>query len=126
MVMSGSTRGNIIPDHASALINVRYRDKADLARVEGELKRNALVTAVPDTKVTITTEGAYPPLSETPAVDALADRAASIYAQLGMELERSRNGGASESALAQEVGVPAIDGLGPVGGGFHSGGVSRA
>ena len=30
------------------------------------------------------------------------------------------NGGASESALAADAGVAALDGLGPVGGGFHS------
>lgn len=30
------------------------------------------------------------------------------------------NGGASESALAQHAGLPALDGLGPVGGGTHS------
>ena len=37
-----------------------------------------------------------------------------------MTLGRAGNGGASESALAQNAGVPALDGLGPVGGGFHS------
>jgi glutamate carboxypeptidase len=37
-----------------------------------------------------------------------------------MALGRTGNGGASESALAQDAGVPALDGLGPVGGGFHS------
>ena len=30
------------------------------------------------------------------------------------------NGGASESALAADAGVPALDGLGPAAGGFHS------
>ncbi|MBJ7412437.1 MAG: hypothetical protein JHD15_19055, partial [Phenylobacterium sp.] len=43
-----------------------------------------------------------------------------IYAGLGMKLGRGGNGGASESALANEAGVPALDGLGPVGGKFHS------
>lgn len=37
-----------------------------------------------------------------------------------MKIGRGGNGGASESALAAEQGVPALDGLGPVGGGFHS------
>ena len=37
-----------------------------------------------------------------------------------MRVARGGNGGASESALAQDAGVPALDGLGPVGGGFHS------
>jgi len=51
-----------------------------------------------------------------------ADRAEAIYARLGMSLGRGGNGGASESALAADAGVPALDGLGPVGGGFHSDG----
>jgi len=119
-VMSAGTRGNIIPDHASALVNVRYREKADFARVESQFRSNALAPAVPDTTVRISTDGAYPPLSESPAIDALADRARRIYARLGMTLGRSGNGGASESALAQEGGLPAIDGLGPVGRDAHS------
>ena len=59
-------------------------------------------------------------MSETSAVDELADRATRIYASMGMDLGRGGNGGASESALSQEGGIPALDGLGPVGGGFHS------
>ena len=43
-----------------------------------------------------------------------------IYAGLGLKLETGGNGGASQSALAYEAGTPALDGLGPVGGGFHS------
>jgi Acetylornithine deacetylase/Succinyl-diaminopimelate desuccinylase and related deacylases len=119
-IMSAGSRNNIIPEHASGQFNVRYRDKADLARVEEDFRKNAATTVIPDTKVSISADPAFPPLSETPSVDALADRAARIYSGLGMTLGRAGNGGASESALAQNAGVPALDGLGPVGGGFHS------
>jgi len=57
---------------------------------------------------------------ETADVDALADRAAAIYAELGKTVGRSGNGGASESAVAQSAGTPALDGLGLVGGDFHT------
>src|SRR5205085_5328862 len=77
-------------------------------------------TEVPDTTVTVQHEVTYPPLTDNPGTDALADRAAAIYAGLGLPIGRGGNGGASESALAYEAGVPALDGLGPVGGGFHS------
>jgi glutamate carboxypeptidase len=56
----------------------------------------------------------------TPATEELANRAAAIYGELGLTLGRGGNGGASESALAAYAGVPALDGLGPVGGGSHS------
>ena len=119
-VMSAGTRNNIIPEHASAQFNVRYRDKSDLTKVEEDFRKNAATTIIPDTKVAISSDPAFPPLTESPSVDALADRAARIYSGIGMTLGRTGNGGASESALAQDAGVPALDGLGPIGGGFHS------
>ncbi len=47
-------------------------------------------------------------------------RARAIYAEIGKPLASSGNGGASESALASSVGTPALDGLGFVGGDFHT------
>jgi glutamate carboxypeptidase len=121
-VMSAGTRANIIPETAEAQINVRVRDRADFAKVEQAYRANAANTQIPDTTVAVVRESAYPPLPTNPATEALADRAQAIYAGLGLQLGRGGNGGASESALAADAGVPALDGLGPVGGGFHSDG----
>ena len=76
---------------------------------------------VPDTKVSIDrgTDAVFPPLKVNPATEALAARAEAIYAGLGLKIARGGNGGASESALAAAAGTPALDGLGPAGGGFH-------
>ncbi|HXZ58998.1 MAG TPA: glutamate carboxypeptidase [Steroidobacteraceae bacterium] len=119
-VMQAGTRANIIPEDASAQVNVRVRDKADFARVEEILRKNAAATLIPDTKVTISHGEGYPPLPSNTATDKLAARAQRIYAGIGRTLAAGGNGGASESALAADAGVPALDGLGPVGGGFHS------
>jgi glutamate carboxypeptidase len=121
-LMSAGTRANIIPETAEAQINVRVRDKADFDKVEQAFRANAGKVQVPDTTVAVVRESAYPPLPTNAATEALADRAQAIYAGLGLALGRGGNGGASESALAAEAGVPALDGLGPVGGGFHSDG----
>ena len=120
-LMNAGSRENIIPDHASAAINVRVRDKADFDRVEQAFQANAARTQVPDTTVTVSRTPSFPPLASNPGTEALAERAEAIYAGIGRKLGRGGNGGASESALAFEAGVPALDGLGPVGGDFHSG-----
>jgi glutamate carboxypeptidase len=118
--MEAGARANIIPQSASAQINVRVRDKADLDKVAAILEANARTTLIPDTKVTIVREPSFPPMSDNPGTNALAARAEAIYAGLGMTITRGGNGGASESALATEAGVPALDGLGPAAGGFHA------
>lgn len=118
MLKAGS-RVNIIPEDASAGLNARGRTKAQLQSVQDILNANAKTTVVPDTKVTIRELAAFPPLPDNPATTALFQRAQAIYSGLGMTLGAGGNGGASESALAYEAGVPALDGLGPVGAKFH-------
>jgi glutamate carboxypeptidase len=121
-ILEAGTRANIIPDHASAQINVRIREMSELDRIEKLLQKNAQTTVIPGTHVVVSREAAYPPLPNNPGTDALAARAGAIYAQLGKTVGLGGNGGASESALAAVKGKPALDGLGPVGGNFHSDG----
>jgi len=119
-ILQAGSRYNIIPENARAQINVRIREKADLDRVETAFREAAKTTIIPDTKVTVTRETSFPPLPNNPMTDALAARAQAIYAGIGLSLGTGGNGGASESALSHEAGTPALDGLGPVGGNFHT------
>jgi glutamate carboxypeptidase len=119
-VLRAGERTNIIPDEAEAMLSLRVRTLEQRDQALAKLQEIAADTAVLDTKVTVTADPGYPPLIETPEVDALAARASAIYAELGKTLGKSGNGGASESAVAQSVGTPALDGLGLVGGDFHT------
>ncbi len=119
-LLSAGERSNIIPERAEATLNVRFRKPQDFDAVLAKVEASAQSTLVPDTEVTVQHETAFPPLTENSQIDALAARARSIYAELGRTLESSGNGGASESALAMAVGTPALDGLGYVGGDFHT------
>ena len=119
-LMKAGERNNIIPDYAEATLSARYRKPEDLDAVLAKLNANAKTTAIPDTTVTIDHAPSFPPLTENPQIDALAARAQAIYGELGKTVALSGNGGASESALAMAVGTPALDGLGFVGGDFHT------
>jgi glutamate carboxypeptidase len=119
-VMKAGERNNIIPDFAEATLNVRYRKQEDFDAVLAKVQACSATTLVPDTRVTVSHDPAYPPLTENPRIDALAARAQSIYAEIGKTVELSGNGGASESALAMAEGTAALDGLGYVGGDFHT------
>lgn len=119
-MLKAGERPNIIPDSAEATFSLRVRTLAQRDEALAKLRAAAKNTVVPDTSVTVAADTGYPPLIQTPAVDALAARAQAIYAELGKKLGTSGNGGASESALAQSVGTPALDGLGLVGGDYHT------
>ena len=120
-IIHAGTRSNIIPDSADATLDVRFRRLEDFDAILAGVKAGLLPPIVPDTTVSVETQGpAFPPLTENPQIDALGARAQEIYAELGKTVALSGNGGASESAVAMSVGTPALDGLGFVGDGFHT------
>jgi glutamate carboxypeptidase len=119
-ILKAGERDNIIPDLAEATLNVRYRKPEDFDAVLARVEAGAASTVVPDTHVTVSHGAGYPPLTENAQIDALAARAQAIYAEIGKTVALSGNGGASESALAMAEGTPALDGLGFVGGDFHT------
>ncbi len=118
--LKAGTRNNVIPDFAQAEINVRIRKDDQIKSVNDAFAAQAKTIIVPGATVEEAASPAYPPLPDNAATLALAKRAEAIYATLGLTLGEGGNGGASESALAAEAGTPALDGVGPVGGGFHS------
>ena len=119
-VLRAGERANIIPDQAEATLNVRYRRPEEFDAILARVEAGTHNTQVPDTTVTLAHDPAFPPLTENAQIDALAARARVIYAEIGKTVELSGNGGASESALAMSEGTPALDGLGYVGGDFHT------
>jgi glutamate carboxypeptidase len=119
-VLRAGERVNIIPDSAEATLNVRYRRLEEFDQILAKIDSSARTTTIPDTTVTVTHDPSFPPLTENVQIDALAKRAQSIYGELGKKVGLAGNGGASESALAMSEGTPALDGLGYVGGDFHT------
>ena len=119
-ILKSGERNNIIPDYAEAVLNVRFRKAEDFDAVLAKVETAARTTIIADTRVTVSHDPAYPPLTDNAQIDALAARARAIYAEIGKTVELSGNGGASESALAMAEGTAALDGLGYVGGDFHT------
>ena len=119
-LIAGGERTNIIPGHAEATLNVRYRKDADFAAVLAKVSRITAKPTVPDTTIAVSSDPAFPPMIASPVQDAMVARAKAIYGELGKSLGGIGSGGASESALAVSVGTPALDGLGYVGADNHS------
>jgi glutamate carboxypeptidase len=59
-------------------------------------------------------------MAKTPAVRFLAGLAREAARELGFEVDDVATGGASDANVLASLGVPVLDGLGPVGGLDHS------
>ena len=62
----------------------------------------------------------FPPMEKTPATSELTERAKALAAELGFELRDAATGGASDANPVAGMGIPTLDGLGPIGGADHS------
>jgi glutamate carboxypeptidase len=117
-VVRGGIRPNVIPDHAEAEVDVRFKTLADGRSVEAALR--ALESRTPGVRLEVEGGLSYPPLERTASVLRVYEVARSVAAAMGLSLAEVSTGGASEASFASALGVPTLDGLGADGDGAHA------
>ena len=117
----GGTSANTVPEHAECAIDFRFVRRADGDAVVAELDRLARETAAAS-GARFTLGGIKrPPLERTAASAALAARYGEGARLEGLGAgEAPLAGGGSDANTVSAIGVPAIDGLGPRGRGYHT------
>ncbi|KIY22777.1 MULTISPECIES: M20 family metallopeptidase [Mesobacillus] len=117
-VVNGGTRGNVIAKEAFAEIDVRITKKAQVEKItEAILNRPVFING---TNVEVLGEIDRYPLERTEAVIQLYEELKGIASAHGYDLEEGASGGASDGNFTSGIGIPTIDGLGPLGDGAHS------
>jgi glutamate carboxypeptidase len=116
----GGTRTNVVADYARAEFETRCMASEDMEPVREALRQIAATTGVRGTSTTLSGKWHYGPMPRTPAIAALASLASSAAHELGFEVRDAATGGVSYANLLADLGLPVIDGLGPVGGLDHS------
>ena len=118
-MMSGGNAANVIPERATITVDVRAFTTAEFDRVEAGMQRLARAVTVPDVTVMATLNRGFPPWPRSASTDALLAFANELYAEIDRSLTAIVVGSSADAALAAEVGTPALDGLGAIGGGAH-------
>ncbi len=119
-VIGGGTVSNVIPAEAWVTVDVRAVDPAGAQAISKVLASLPSRITVSGTRVEIRGNFSYPPMARTPAVGFLADLARDSARELGFEINDVATGGASDANVLASLGVPVLDGLGPIGGLDHS------
>jgi glutamate carboxypeptidase len=111
--VEGGSAANVIPERAACTVDVRMWTDEEAQRVQGELA--SLQPVLDGTAISVTGGLNRGPLERSASED--------LYRRLvglGYDVGTAEVGGASDGNFTAALGVPTLDGLGPVGGGAHA------
>ena len=101
-------------------VDVRAVTRDALVAVEAAIREACARTVIPDVTVDVVEEARHWPMEKLERSGRLVAHAAAIAEGLGFPLHDAATGGASDANTTAGMGVPTIDGLGPIGGLDHS------
>ncbi|MBT2757850.1 M20 family metallopeptidase [Mesobacillus foraminis] len=116
--IKGGTLFNVVPEHASAEVDVRVLEHEEGERVEQAFRNLSSFNA--KTRLTVKGSMYRPPMPRSEETKRLFHVASKVGEQLGLSLTEVTTGGGSDGNFAASAGAPVLDGLGVVGGFAHS------
>ncbi len=119
-IVSGGAGANIVPEQAEAIIDIRFWNNAEYDEVDTKLNGMATTPFVDGVKIELEREAYKPsmvPSSATESLMALVEQSAQ---ELAIDINWKEVGGGSDANNTAILGVPTLDGFGPIGAGFHS------
>ena len=119
-VVNGGTRPNVVADRCDLHLDLRAPTLASYREAIAEVERVARERTVDGVEIEVDAGASFPPLEKTGAAARLVEQAKAMARDLGFELTDEFTGGASDANTVGGMGVPTLDGLGPVGGAAHS------
>jgi glutamate carboxypeptidase len=119
-VIEGGIRPNVVAERCELAVDVRAVTTDAFQEAVAAVEEAARVIHVPDVEVEVTSRGGFPPMEKTEATARLVEKARSIAAELGFDVKDAATGGASDANPVAGLGVPTLDGLGPIGGADHA------
>jgi glutamate carboxypeptidase len=119
-VIGGGTRPNVVAERCALEVDVRAVTRDSLVEAEAAIRAITEPRVVPDVTVEIEETGRHWPMEKLERSGRLVGHAVALAADLGFPLRDAATGGASDANTTAGMGVPTLDGLGPIGGLDHS------
>ena len=119
-VIGGGTRPNVVAERCSLEVDVRATSREALETAEAEIRRIAAATEVPDTTVEFEPMARWWPMEKLERSGRLVEHTRAVAGALGFTVADASTGGASDANTTSGMGVPSLDGLGPIGGNDHA------
>jgi glutamate carboxypeptidase len=117
-VVHGGTLPNVVPAEARAEVNFRVTSRLEVERLAAWMRDRQPVLV--GARVTVAGGLYRMPMVRDETMQTTFARARDIAQHLGLSLTEGSSGGGSDGSLAAPLGVPVLDGLGPLGDGAHT------
>ncbi|PWT77995.1 MAG: hypothetical protein C5B60_01860 [Chloroflexi bacterium] len=118
--IQAGTRPNVVPDLATALVDLRANTRSDMDLLLQECQSALASSALPGTTYTWTPLQFRPPWEPNERTRWLVELAGQVALGLGFPISAAATGGTSDGNFTAAMGIATLDGLGPVGGLDHS------
>ena len=119
-VIHGGTRPNVVPERCELQVDLRAATVDDFDAASAEVERLAASPTVEGVTADLRLIAGHPPMEKSKTSARMVGLAVAIAADLGFDLQDAATGGASDANTTSALGIPTLDGLGPVGGDDHS------
>jgi glutamate carboxypeptidase len=117
-LIHGGTASNVVPQEARVEVDLRVMQPGEADRIHAALQ--GLKPVIDGTRLEITGGLNRPPMPFDSLMQATFNQAKTIAAGIGMTLTAGGTGGASDANFVAPLGIPVLDGLGPIGDEAHS------
>ncbi|MEK4628284.1 MULTISPECIES: M20 family metallopeptidase [unclassified Solibacillus] len=119
-IIHGGMAANVIADYAETCVDIRTSKVEQAEFLEEKIQEICNETFVPGTKTELFGTINRPPMEKNRGTIALLERIYSLAEQLEIKLSDVATGGGGDASFTSALGIPTIDGLGPIGGFAHS------
>ncbi len=119
-VIEGGSRPNVVAERCTLEVDVRAVTDDEFAAVEAAVEAILEPRLVAGVRVRCEERGRHRPMEKGPRSARLVDHVLALGSDLGLQLRDAATGGASDANTTAAMGIPTIDGLGPIGGLDHS------
>ena len=118
--VKGGSASNVVADYASTDLDIRFWNNDDYAAIAEKIEQMQANPLLAGIEVKVTRDAYKPAFTPNEKSEQLMALIEKTGANMGIDITWQAVGGGSDANLTGSLGIPTVDGLGPIGGALHS------